>query len=152
MSSRNEILTNELSRLEKIAAMKNDDVLALENDKRNLKRKIDQLEMDILSWKSHASRADDSLLVESTENSPVRINDEGITPAASNTYSAAASVGINVTQHGATSTSDHQRTRDDYESYDRTNYDSHRHYHEDRESRYGNGRIDYYDSYKYDYN
>ena len=107
MSSRNEILTNELSRLEKIAAMKNDDVLALENDKRDLKRKIDQLEVDILSWKSHASRADDSLLVGSTENSPVIISDS---ETGSNTYSAAASARINVTQHSATSTSDHQRT------------------------------------------
>ena len=43
-----------------MTAMKNDDVLELENSKRDLKRKIDQLEMDILSWKFHASRADDS--------------------------------------------------------------------------------------------
>ena len=68
-------------RLEKIAALKNDDVIELENSKRDLNRKIDQLQMDLLSWKSHASRADDSLLVGETENSPVIISDsEGITP------------------------------------------------------------------------
>ena len=44
--------------------------------------------MDLLSRKSHASRAGDSLLAGATESSPV----------------------IDVTQHSATSTSDHQRT------------------------------------------
>ena len=107
MSSRNEILNNEMLRLEKIAALKNDDVIELENNKRDLNRKIDQLKMDLLSWKSHASRADDSLLVGETENSPVIISDsEGIAP----TYGSAASSGIDVTQYSGKSTSDHQRT------------------------------------------
>ena len=111
MSSRNEILNNEMLRLEKIAALKNDDVLELENSKRDLNRKIDQLQMDLLSWKSHASRADDSLLAGETENSPVIISDsEGIAPKERKTYSSAASSGIDVTQYSGTSTSDHQRT------------------------------------------
>ena len=46
MSSRNEILNNEMVRLEKIAALKND-VIELENNKQDLKRKIDQLQMDL---------------------------------------------------------------------------------------------------------
>ena len=111
MSSRNGILNNELGRLEKIAAMKNDEVVELENNKRDLKRKIDQLQVDLLSWKSHASRADDSLLAGATESSPVIICDsEGNTLSERKTYSSAASSGIDVTQHSATSTSDHQRT------------------------------------------
>lgn len=111
MSSRNEILNNEMLRLEKIAALKNDDVIELENSKRDLNRKIDQLQMELLSWKSHASRADDSLLVGETENSPVIISDsEGIAPKERKTYSSAASSGIDVTQYSGTSTSDHQRT------------------------------------------
>ena len=111
MSSRNEILNNELCRLEKIAAMKNDEVVELENNKRDLKRKIDQLQVDLLSWKSHASRADDSLLAGAMESSPVIICEgEGNTINERKTYSSAASSGIDVTQHSATSTSDHQRT------------------------------------------
>ena len=50
MSSRSEILNNEMLRLEKIAALKNDDVIELENSKRDLNHKIDQLQMDLLSW------------------------------------------------------------------------------------------------------
>ena len=109
MSCRNETLNNELLRLEKMTAMKNDDVLELENSKRDLKRKIDQLEIDILSWKSHASRADDSLLVGTTENSPVIISDSDKDTQKERTYSSAASAGMDVTQQGATSTSGHQR-------------------------------------------
>ena len=111
MSSRNEILDNELGRLEKIAAMKNDEVVELKNNKRNLKRKIDQLQVDLLSWKSHASRTDDSLLAGATESAPVIIcGSEGNTLNERKTYSSAASSGIDVTQHSATSTSDHQCT------------------------------------------
>ena len=57
LSRRNEMLSNEMARLKKITTMKNDDVVELEKNNRDLKRKIDQLELDILSWKSHASRA-----------------------------------------------------------------------------------------------
>ena len=48
MSSRNEILNNEMLRLEKMPHL-NDDVIELENSKRELNRKIDQLQVDLLS-------------------------------------------------------------------------------------------------------
>ena len=110
MSSRNEILNNEEIRLEKLVTMKNDDAVELENKNRGVKRKTDQLQMEVL-WKPHASRADDSLLIGTTESSPVITSDsEGSTPNNRKTYSSAATSGIDVTQHSATLTSDQQRS------------------------------------------
>ena len=65
----------------KLITMKNDDVVELDNNKRELSRKNNQLQMEVLAWKSHASRADDQLLIEKMESSLVIVSDcEGSNP------------------------------------------------------------------------
>ena len=80
MSSRNDILENESMRLEKMLSLKNEDISELENSKRELKRQIESLQSDVLSWKLHASRADDALLQaetpEALETSVVILEDK----------------------------------------------------------------------------
>ena len=48
----------------KLLTMKKDDVVELENNNRELCRKNNQLQMKVLAWKSHASKAYDQLLME----------------------------------------------------------------------------------------
>lgn len=107
MSSRNEILNNELVRLEKLVSVKNENVVDLENSNRDLKGKIDKLQSEVLSWKSHASRADDSLLIGHSDSSPIIINDsKGSISEGKETYSSAAKSGNKTIQRSASATSD----------------------------------------------
>ena len=82
MSSRNDILSNESLRLEKLLLLKNEDIVELENCKRDLKKQVDILESEVLSWKLHESRADDTLLQQgnsgSLESSVVLVEDGSV--------------------------------------------------------------------------
>ena len=74
-SSRNKILNNEVVRLEKLLSLKNESIVEVENRNRELKGNIDKLEIELLSWKRHASRADNSMVAEDLEKSVIMVND-----------------------------------------------------------------------------
>ena len=76
MSSRNEILNNEVVRLEKLFSLKNESIVEVENKNRQLKDKVDKLETELLSWKLHASRADNSIVTENLEKSVILVTDK----------------------------------------------------------------------------
>lgn len=94
MSSRNEILSNEVVRLEKTLLIKNEHILAIETSDTELKSKIDDLQTELLSWKLHASRADDSLVAGGSRQSSIIISDEENIPESRETYSSVTKSGV----------------------------------------------------------
>ena len=101
MSSRNEILSNEVVRLEKTLSIKTEHIFAIETSSTELKSKIDDLQTEHLSWKVHASRADDSLVAGGSRQSSIVISDEENIPESRETYSSVTKLGV---------TKDQQRT------------------------------------------
>lgn len=88
MASRNEILNNESLSLEKLLSMKNENIVEVEAANRDLKTKIDQLQAEVLSWKLHASRADDSLVEGTSETAPIIISGNSSIPEKKEMYSS----------------------------------------------------------------
>lgn len=100
MSSRNEILSNEVVRLEKSLSIKNDHITAIETSNTDLKSKVDDLQTELLSWKLHASRADDSLVAGSSRQSSIIISDEENIQENRETYSSVTKSGVQRTNRG----------------------------------------------------
>ena len=71
-----EILNNEVVRLEKLLSLKNESIVEVENKNRQLKDNLDKLETELLSWKLHAPRADNSIVTEDLEKSVIMVTDK----------------------------------------------------------------------------
>ena len=87
--------------MKKTPSIKNEHILAIQTSNTELKSKINDLQTELLSWKLHASRADDSLVAGGSRQSSIVISDEENIPESRETYSSVTKSGV---------TKDQQRT------------------------------------------